>query len=51
MMYYNLDFSKERFYKMNLFLKELNLPTLDTQSLETVKKRLEQKIKDHELPF
>ncbi|MDE6655398.1 MAG: replication initiation factor domain-containing protein [Anaeroplasmataceae bacterium] len=51
LIYNNLDFSKERFYKMNLFLKELNLPTLDTQSLQTVKKRLEQKIKEHELPF
>lgn len=38
-------------YEINNFLKELNLPTLDTESLQTIKKRHEQKIKDHELPF
>ncbi len=50
-IYDNLDLSKERFYKINTFLKELNLPTLDNSSLLAFKQRLEQKIKEHELPF
>lgn len=50
-LYDNMDLSKERFYKINTFLKELNLPTLDTDSLHQFKKRLKQKNKEHELPF
>ncbi len=50
-LYDNMDLSKERFYKINTFLKELNLPTLDNSRLLAFKQRLEQKIKEHELPF
>ncbi len=51
LLYNNLDLSKERFYKINTYLKQLNLPTLDMSSLHNLKQTLEQKIEDQELPF
>lgn len=51
LLYVNLDFSKERFYKLNTFLKQLSQTPLDNSSLLELKTLLQNQIEEQEVPF
>ncbi len=51
LLHANLDFSKERFYKLNTFLKQLSQTPLDNNSLLELKTLLQNQIEEQELPF